>query len=202
MLLTTFNAKTRRTMKDREGALSAFLSPYSTGSAASVASTVGRRNSNLGKLEMYSISLSRALPSSASRLPGTATRAVGYRVSHAIPTKTHACRPLHVSSRTDASDQQETSSNSNSADTSPQRRFVPPPTPGGKIQPGGSQRGPRVGTLVLGLIAIGVGATVLGLVDFFGSLKTWPKEVRDDLRTAIKARNRGESRRAEAHFRR
>ncbi|KDN39546.1 hypothetical protein K437DRAFT_270271 [Tilletiaria anomala UBC 951] len=50
--------------------------------------------------------------------------------------------------------------------------------------------------------AFGLGVTALGLIDYFGTFKTWPKEVRDDLRVALKARNRGDSRRAEAHFRR
>ena len=154
---------------------------------------------------MYSTSLSRALPSSASRLARSAPSAAG-RVSRAAPIKSQAYRPLHVSSRIDANENQDASSSSSSSDsmsgTSPQRRFVAPPTPGGKGVPGAPRRGPRVGTLFLGLMVIEVGATMLGLVDFFGSFKTWPKELRDDLRTAIKARNRGESRRAEAHFRR
>ena len=47
----------------------------------------------------------------------------------------------------------------------------------------------------------GLAITAVGLVDYFSSFKTWPKELRSDLRTAIKARNSGDARRSEKYFR-
>ncbi|KAI6043952.1 hypothetical protein EDC04DRAFT_2646388 [Pisolithus marmoratus] len=50
----------------------------------------------------------------------------------------------------------------------------------------------RVSTVFTALLVFGAGATALGLYQFYKSFTLWPKELRDDLRAGIKARNRGD----------
>ncbi|GAC97052.1 hypothetical protein PHSY_004636 [Pseudozyma hubeiensis SY62] len=59
----------------------------------------------------------------------------------------------------------------------------------------------RVGTLFTSLIALAVAVTGYGLYEYYTSFSAWPVSIRDDLRAAIKARNRGDARRAETYFR-
>ncbi|KAJ9477529.1 hypothetical protein PHBOTO_001088 [Pseudozyma hubeiensis] len=59
----------------------------------------------------------------------------------------------------------------------------------------------RVGTLFTSLIALAVAVTGYGLYEYYTSFSAWPVSIRDDLRAAIKARNRGDARRAESYFR-
>ncbi|EPQ29755.1 uncharacterized protein PFL1_02974 [Pseudozyma flocculosa PF-1] len=68
----------------------------------------------------------------------------------------------------------------------------PPPGPG---------LTPRVGTVFISLTLFGVVVTAYGLYEYYTSFSTWPKELRDDLRAALKSRNRGDARRAESFFR-
>lgn len=50
----------------------------------------------------------------------------------------------------------------------------------------------RVSTVFTALLIFGTGATALGLYQFYKSFTLWPKELRDDLRAGIKARNQGD----------
>ncbi|KAI6029596.1 hypothetical protein BKA83DRAFT_4220856 [Pisolithus microcarpus] len=50
----------------------------------------------------------------------------------------------------------------------------------------------RVSTVFTALLVFGAGATALGLYQFYKSFTLWPKELRDDLRAGIKARNHGD----------
>lgn len=50
--------------------------------------------------------------------------------------------------------------------------------------------GVRVGTLFLALSMLGIGATSLGLYNYYNSLKTFPPEVRKDLRAALRCKAR------------
>ncbi|KIK43573.1 hypothetical protein CY34DRAFT_789955 [Suillus luteus UH-Slu-Lm8-n1] len=52
--------------------------------------------------------------------------------------------------------------------------------------------GVRVSRLFTALLALGIGATGLGLYDFYTSFTLWPEQVRGDLRAGIKARNQGD----------
>lgn len=52
--------------------------------------------------------------------------------------------------------------------------------------------GVRVSKLFTALLALGVGATGLGLYEFYTSFTLWPEQVRGDLRAGIKARNQGD----------
>lgn len=65
---------------------------------------------------------------------------------------------------------------------------------------GGSGR-PRVRTSFLTLTLVGVIATSVGLYTYYQAFSIWPKEIRDDLRTALKAQRKGDFRRAEAAYR-
>lgn len=59
----------------------------------------------------------------------------------------------------------------------------------------------RVGTLFTSLITLAVAVTGYGLYEYYTSFSAWPVVIRDDLRAALKARNRGDARRAESYFR-
>lgn len=75
-------------------------------------------------------------------------------------------------------------------------------TPGFRPRPSISGPGAvRVGTLFTSLIALAVAVTGYGLYEYYTSFSAWPPVIRDDLRAAIKARNRGDARRAESYFR-
>ncbi|OJA11845.1 hypothetical protein AZE42_04058 [Rhizopogon vesiculosus] len=52
--------------------------------------------------------------------------------------------------------------------------------------------GIRVSTLFTALLALGIGATGLGLYEFYTSFTLWPEQVRGDLRAGIKAKNQGD----------
>lgn len=52
--------------------------------------------------------------------------------------------------------------------------------------------GVRVSRLFTALLALGIGATGLGLYEFYTSFTLWPEQVRGDLRAGIKARNQGD----------
>jgi len=60
---------------------------------------------------------------------------------------------------------------------------------------------PRIRTLFYSLIGLAIVATSAGLYTFYGSFTTWPKEVRDDLRSGLKAQRNGDWSKAEARFR-
>lgn len=49
--------------------------------------------------------------------------------------------------------------------------------------------GVRVGSLFLALSILGIGATSLGLYNFYTSVKTFPPEIRQDLRSALRCKN-------------
>lgn len=49
---------------------------------------------------------------------------------------------------------------------------------------------------------MGALATATGLYIYYDSFNTWPPELRDDLRAAIKAQRAGEHRKAKAAFKR
>ncbi|KAJ1311850.1 hypothetical protein OPQ81_010311 [Rhizoctonia solani] len=49
---------------------------------------------------------------------------------------------------------------------------------------------------------MGVGATLYGLYEFYSTFTTWPKELRGDLRSAVKAEMQGDYKISEAYFRR
>ncbi|SJX61281.1 uncharacterized protein SRS1_10276 [Sporisorium reilianum f. sp. reilianum] len=75
-------------------------------------------------------------------------------------------------------------------------------TPGFRPRPSVSGPGAvRVGTLFTSLIALAVAVTGYGLYEYYTSFSAWPVSIRDDLRAALKARNRGDARRAESYFR-
>lgn len=52
--------------------------------------------------------------------------------------------------------------------------------------------GVHVSKLFAALLALGIGATGLGLYEFYTSFTLWPEQVRGDLRAGIKARNQGD----------
>ncbi|CAE6344273.1 unnamed protein product [Rhizoctonia solani] len=62
--------------------------------------------------------------------------------------------------------------------------------------------GSRVSWVFTGLILLGVGATSYGLYEFYSTFTTWPKELRSDLRSAVKADMQGDYKISEAYFRR
>ncbi len=75
-------------------------------------------------------------------------------------------------------------------------------TPGFRPRP--SVNGPgavRIGTLFASLITLAVVVTGYGLYEYYTSFSAWPVSIRDDLRAALKARNRGDARRSENFFR-
>lgn len=89
---------------------------------------------------------------------------------------------------------------STSTSTSATRKpFVPPETPRG--QKGSSSFSPRVGTVFISLTSMAIALTATGLYQFYQSFSTWPKELRDHLRSALKAKQRGDIRRADKEFR-
>ncbi|QRW18758.1 TPR-2 domain-containing protein [Rhizoctonia solani] len=64
-----------------------------------------------------------------------------------------------------------------------------------------TESGSRVSWVFTGLILLGVGATSYGLYDFYSTFTTWPKELRSDLRSAVKADMQGDYKISEAYFR-
>ncbi|KAG6377623.1 hypothetical protein JVT61DRAFT_15441 [Boletus reticuloceps] len=50
----------------------------------------------------------------------------------------------------------------------------------------------RVSTIFTALLALGAGATLLGLYEIYTSFTLWPDEVRKDLRAGIRAKNQGD----------
>ncbi|CAE7169575.1 unnamed protein product [Rhizoctonia solani] len=64
------------------------------------------------------------------------------------------------------------------------------------------ESGSRVSWIFTGLILLGIGATSYGLYEFYSTFTTWPKELRGDLRSAIKAEMQGDYKISEAYFRR
>lgn len=66
---------------------------------------------------------------------------------------------------------------------------------------GGSPGGARVGTVFWTLVGAGIAATSYGLYSYLDSFRTWPAELRPDLRAALKAQRAGDVRRAEAMYR-
>lgn len=73
-------------------------------------------------------------------------------------------------------------------------------TPGFKPRPQRSGAF-RVGSIFTVLIAAALGATGYAIYDYYTSFSAWPPELQDNLRLAIKSRNRGDVRRAETNFR-
>ncbi|KAH7887074.1 hypothetical protein F5I97DRAFT_1102244 [Phlebopus sp. FC_14] len=55
--------------------------------------------------------------------------------------------------------------------------------------PVGGPGGVRLSTIFNALLVLGVGATALGVYEFYSTFTLWPKEIRADLRAGIKARN-------------
>lgn len=55
---------------------------------------------------------------------------------------------------------------------------------------GGRAGGVRIGTLFVALSILGIGATSLGLYNYYTSLKTFPPEIRKDLRGALRCKAR------------
>lgn len=96
---------------------------------------------------------------------------------------------------------------SNSSSSAPPKTSLPNrvgnvETPGFRPKPSVSGPGAvRVGTLFTSLIALAVAVTGYGLYEYYTSFSAWPPSIRDDLRAALKARNRGDARRAESYFR-
>lgn len=60
--------------------------------------------------------------------------------------------------------------------------------------------GVRVGTLFLALSVLGIGATSVGLYNYYTSLKTFPPELRKDLRGALRCKARQDYRAAHKFF--
>ena len=58
-----------------------------------------------------------------------------------------------------------------------------------------------MGTLFLALSILGIGATSIGLYDYFTSLQTWPKELRTELRAALRSKSRQDYVHAHKNFR-
>lgn len=69
------------------------------------------------------------------------------------------------------------------------------------LPPAPPQR-PLVRTTFLSLTFLGVATTAIGIYLYFNAFSSWPEEVRNDLRTALKSQKRGDVRRAEAAYRR
>ncbi|KAF8741170.1 Tpr protein, partial [Rhizoctonia solani] len=65
-----------------------------------------------------------------------------------------------------------------------------------------TESGSRVSWVFTGLILLGVGTTSYGLYEFYSTFTTWPKELRSDLRSAVKADMQGDYKISEAYFRR
>ena len=89
-----------------------------------------------------------------------------------------------------------------SSTSEPAKRVGNVETPGFRPRPSVSGPGAvRVGTLFTSLVALAVAVTGYGLYEYYTSFSAWPASIRDDLRAALKARNRGDARRAESYFR-
>ncbi|KAI3629183.1 hypothetical protein CBS9595_000255 [Malassezia furfur] len=59
----------------------------------------------------------------------------------------------------------------------------------------------RAGVLFVGLSALAVAFTTYGVWEYFAAFRVWPKELREPLRAALKAKNRGKFARSAKHFR-
>ncbi|KAL4400218.1 hypothetical protein ACI68E_003134 [Malassezia pachydermatis] len=59
----------------------------------------------------------------------------------------------------------------------------------------------RAGVLFAGLSALAIALTVYGVWDYFAAFRVWPKELREPLRAALKARLRGKWERSAKNFR-
>ncbi|KAF8491112.1 hypothetical protein JB92DRAFT_3007041 [Gautieria morchelliformis] len=99
--------------------------------------------------------------------------------------------------------------------TRPPRRRLSPPfgvrTPAHALRsrflhaetgPARSGGGVSVSTVFTILTVIGVGATAYGVYEFYTAFAVWPKELRDDLRPAIKAQQQGDLTLSERYLRR
>lgn len=72
---------------------------------------------------------------------------------------------------------------------------------GSNVRSGTSRNnGVRVGTLFLALSILGIGATSIGLYNYYTSLKTFPPELRKDLRGALRCKARQDYRAAHKFF--
>ncbi|KAK0566339.1 hypothetical protein OC844_000800 [Tilletia horrida] len=61
-------------------------------------------------------------------------------------------------------------------------------------------RPPRVQTVFVILCSLGLLATAYGVYEYSQSFQTWPRELREDLRAALHARNRGDVKHAKVAF--
>ncbi|KAL0252447.1 hypothetical protein I308_101839 [Cryptococcus tetragattii IND107] len=71
-------------------------------------------------------------------------------------------------------------------------------------KPGGAKeakKGLKISWIFSGLAGLGALVTIYGLLEFYSTLTTWPKEVRKPLRAALKAKLRGDYGKAETLFR-
>lgn len=59
----------------------------------------------------------------------------------------------------------------------------------------------KAGVLFVGLSALAVALTTYGVWEYFAAFRVWPKELREPLRAALKAKNRGKFGRSAKHFR-
>lgn len=59
----------------------------------------------------------------------------------------------------------------------------------------------KAGVLFAGLSALALVFTSYGVWEYFSAFRVWPKELREPLRAALKARNRGKLNRSAKHFR-
>ncbi|KAK0548941.1 hypothetical protein OC845_003352 [Tilletia horrida] len=73
---------------------------------------------------------------------------------------------------------------------------------GGGGGAGGGREGatPKVGTTFYILSSLGLAATSYGVYQYYQSFNTWPRELREPLRNALLARDRGDIKRARAGF--
>ncbi|KEI40732.1 uncharacterized protein L969DRAFT_350997 [Mixia osmundae IAM 14324] len=83
-----------------------------------------------------------------------------------------------------------------------QVRHSPRPRRASTALPGPAPQGVRVGYVFAALAVIGISATGYGLWDYFSAFRVWPKEIRGDLRSALRCKERGEQRKAEQFFQR
>ncbi|WRT65529.1 uncharacterized protein IL334_002474 [Kwoniella shivajii] len=126
----------------------------------------------------------RRLPSAISNGPSSSTLPIGYSRRWNSTTTTSSEPPKR--SATDS-----TGTNTNGEQSSGD-------TP---TEKGEAKGGLKVSWIFSGLAGLGALVTIYGLLEFYSTLKTWPKEVRIPLRAALKSKLRQDYMKSEKYFR-
>ncbi|OXM76416.1 hypothetical protein C364_05872 [Cryptococcus neoformans Bt63] len=127
---------------------------------------------------------------SATRQPLTSRAAIRPILSPAIPS-------LLATPRRYQSTSQQPNEHSKAETKAPDPKSTESKPQGAK----GGKKGLKVSWIFSGLAGLGALVTIYGLLEFYSTLTTWPKEVRKPLRAALKAKLRGDYGKAETFFR-